>query len=38
MLKTSSNMTLRAFEPVAGVFVLGWFVAVGALIAIWQYL
>jgi uncharacterized membrane protein len=38
LLKTSSNMTLRAFEPVAGVFVLGWFVAVGALIAIWQYL
>ena len=38
MLKTSSNQTLRAFEPVAGVFVLGWIVAVGALIAIWQYL
>ena len=38
LFKTSSNMTLRAFEPVAGVFVLGWIVAVGALIAIWQYL
>jgi len=38
VLKTSSNSTLRALEPLAGVFVLGWFVAVGALIAIWQYL
>lgn len=38
LMKSSSNLTLRAFEPVAGVFVLGWFVAVGALIAIWQYL
>lgn len=38
LMKSSSNLTLRSFEPVAGVFVLGWFVAVGALIAIWQYL
>jgi uncharacterized membrane protein len=35
VLRSSSNATARLFTPLAGVFVLGWFVAVGSLIAIW---
>lgn len=35
LLRSSQSDTAKAFTPLAGVFVLGWFVAVGALIAIW---
>ncbi len=35
LLRSSGSEVAKSFTPLAGVFVLGWFVAVGALIAIW---